>query len=438
MAHNHIHDHDHVHNHDHEHFHDDDNHTAAEATFLIIQMNPLLQAKLITMFVLCFVSFLLGIIPLQLVRFLSIKVPSCKTHSHTGESEQPLIMSLLLCFGGGVLLFTTFLHLQPEVRESMDRLMEEGELPAFVTKNQLHFADLIFCAGFFLVYIIEEVVHVILDLTSHHHEDEAVLHRTMSLRKCAKHSMDYPHRHNGPMIPRVTLGNNPVKTDIPDCSLLSVSTTSRQGLLEHNSNTLMKRPQQLQVDMLPQISATASSTDAETESSAGSTNEITTKKSFRGLFAILALSFHEVFEGLAVGLENSVQNVWYLFAAIATHKFVLSFCLGVELISTRTKIPLVILYICTFAIVTPIGITAGILLLLNRDTSVPQGSLVTVMLQGIASGTLLYVTFFEILQKEKANAKSGLLQLIAILVGFGFMLALQFLSKYLRQQFSTI
>ncbi|XP_065224603.1 uncharacterized protein LOC135848596 [Planococcus citri] len=426
--------HDHHGHDDHNDFdhHDHHNMTASAAVNVMFEMNPLLQAKLITMFVLCFVSFLLGIIPLKLVRLMNMKVPSCKTHSHGGDSEQPLLMSLLLCFGGGVLLFTTFLHLQPEVRESMEPFMHNGQLPDFVTKNHLHFADLVFCAGFFLVYVIEEVVHAILDLGSHHHEDEAVLHRTMSLRKCAKHSMDFHRRHHkGTMIPRVSLANNPIKTDIPDSSLLSVSTTSRQGLLEHGSNTLMKRPNQhLTVDTLPQISAAASSTDAETESSAGSTHEITTKKSFRGLFAILALSFHEVFEGLAVGLEKDVQNVWYLFAAIATHKFVLSFCLGVELISTRTKIPLVILYICTFAVVTPIGISSGILLLLNRDPSVPGGTLVTVILQGIASGTLLYVTFFEILQKEKANAKSGILQLLAIMAGFGFMLALQFLTGH--------
>lgn len=418
------HDHDHDHSHGHAHNHTDG--------FSLMKMDTILQAKLLTMFVLCCVSFLLGIIPLKLVRYLNLKVPSCKTHSHGPDSGgQPLIMSLLLCFGGGVLLFTTFLHLQPEVRESMDHLMEAGQLPEFVKKHNLHFADLVFCAGFFLVYIIEEVVHFILDLGSHHHEDEAVLHRTMSLRKCAKHSLDFERRKHGTMIPRVTL-NNPNKTDIPDSSLLSVSTTSRQVLLENGgANTMIKRPQHqhLAVDTLPQISTTASSVDAETESTAGSNNEITTKKSFRGLFAILALSFHEIFEGLAVGLEQNVQNVWYLFAAIATHKFVLSFCLGVELVSTRTKIPLVVLYICTFAIVTPIGITCGILLLMTKDNSAPEGNLVTVMLQGIAAGTLLYVTFFEILQREKANSKSGILQLLAIILGFAFMLSMQFLGK---------
>lgn len=79
------------------------------------------------------------------------------------------------------------------------------------------------------------------------------------------------------------------------------------------------------------------------------------KNSFSGFLAVLALSFHAVFEGLAVGLEGSVQKVWYLFAAIATHKLVIAFCVGIELVTSKTKAMLVVLYIGTFAVVTPLG-----------------------------------------------------------------------------------
>ena len=36
--------------------------------------------------------------------------------------------------------------------------------------------------------------------------------------------------------------------------------------------------------------------------------------SLRDFFTVLALSFHAVFEGLAVGLETESQDVWLLFA----------------------------------------------------------------------------------------------------------------------------
>ena len=46
---------------------------------------------------------------------------------------------------------------------------------------------------------------------------------------------------------------------------------------------------------------------------------------------MLALSLHAVFEGLAVGLADDEEGAWVLFAAICSHKFVMAFCIGVEL-----------------------------------------------------------------------------------------------------------
>lgn len=54
--------------------------------------------------------------------------------------------------------------------------------------------------------------------------------------------------------------------------------------------------------------------------------------SFRDFFFVLALSMHAVFEGLAVGLEGDEEGVWILFTAVCCHKFVMAFCMGVELV----------------------------------------------------------------------------------------------------------
>ena len=80
----------------------------------------------------------------------------------------------------------------------------------------------------------------------------------------------------------------------------------------------------------------------------------------RDFFTVLALSFHAVFEGLAVGLEDSIEGVWTLFAAVATHKFVISFCIGIELVSVGTPMAFFLTYIIVFAIMTPIGIGIGL------------------------------------------------------------------------------
>lgn len=131
----------------------------------------------------------------------------------------------------------------------------------------------------------------------------------------------------------------------------------------------------------------------------------------------------ERFEGLAVGLEPTTANVWYMFGSVSAHKVVIAFCIGVELMVHKTKSWLVILYIFVYAIVSPLGIGIGIGLS-NADDS-DSIAIASVLLQGLASGTLLYVIFFEILSKHK----DGFVQYLAVVLGFFLMFGLKFISK---------
>lgn len=70
-----------------------------------------------------------------------------------------------------------------------------------------------------------------------------------------------------------------------------------------------------------------------------------------------------------------------------------------------------------------LGIAIGALLTSgsNADTlQVPN-----VILQGLATGTLLYVIFFEVLSKDR----SGLLPYLAVFVGFLIMFGLQYIGE---------
>lgn len=354
---------------------------------------------------------------------------------------QGLQTSLLLCFGGGVLLFTTFLHLAPEVRISVERHQANGQLP---TLGTLSLSELLFCAGFFLVYFVEEAVHAA--LTGKPESSEALLYRTVSVRRC--------NNQSGAST-TTTMGSS-----------TTVSTTTRSTWketnddLEDSENDLNKRSRQQDLEdlrdgkqhqMLPAIFVLSSSTrlsptDCNSQDNVRhhsntelnpyprmkhhEHNHVTMTKntSVQGLLTVLALSFHAIFEGLAVGLEPSIGSVVYLAAAIATHKLVISFCVGMELYvagaSTRTTLG----YLTIFSMVTPIGIAVGLALGHFKNDSENLGSTPTI-LQGMAAGTLLYVVFFEVLARERANEKSGLLQLTAIIIGFMLMLGLQIASE---------
>lgn len=254
-------------------------------------INELIIAKVVTMCALGGASFLVGMLPVYLKRLIPIQ---------TSEQDKHLTLSLLLCFGGGVLLFTTFLHLQPEVRESFARLESENKIPTI--GYGISTSELVFCLGFFFVYLIEELIHSCLDKKMKHD----VLHRSLSVR-CR-----HVHTHGDHLARTTDIGKK------------------EDAICANNQN------------------------DIEQDSKSGNLND-TIKTSFSGLLTVLALSFHAIFEGLAVGLENGTQKVWYLLIAIATHKLVIAFCVGVELVTSKTKLLLMSLYIGTFAVVTPLG-----------------------------------------------------------------------------------
>jgi len=51
-------------------------------------------------------------------------------------------------------------------------------------------------------------------------------------------------------------------------------------------------------------------------------------------------------------------------------------------------------------------------------------------LQGLAAGTILYVTFFEVLDRErKKDTAPGLLKLLLTMIGFFFMVMLEIFGK---------
>lgn len=154
----------------------------------------------------------------------------------------------------------------------------------------------------------------------------------------------------------------------------------------------------------------------------GSSDSVTT--ALRGLMIVLALSVHELFEGMALGLERHTDHVWLLFSAISAHKLVLAFCVGIELMVARTRLWLAISYVAVFAVVSPLGIGIG-MLVTNGVTSTGTSLLVGGVLQAMATGTLMYVVFFEILQKGGA----GFVQMVAVLIGFAVMFGMQQLSE---------
>lgn len=141
----------------------------------------------------------------------------------------------------------------------------------------------------------------------------------------------------------------------------------------------------------------------------------------RGLGIIVALSLHELFGGMAIGLEGSVDTVWFMCGAIAAHKLVLAFCIGMEIMMAHTRWLIAVIYLVVFSIVTPIGVGIGIAV--SESSAANEPSIPAGILQGIACGTLLYVVYFEIVAKNHAGWRIFLCSLAGFLLMFGLQIA---------------
>lgn len=294
-------------------------------------------AKATAMCVLFAASMTLGLLPIKLSQWF-------KWHT---TPKNNVYVELLLAFGGGVLMCTTFLHLLPEVAENLED--NASQIP----ETSLPIAESLMCIGFFLMYFVEECVHLYL------------------------HRKESKTRHTDVDISTSAVGNN------VDCEKSNSDHADHSHLVVIDSKA------------------------------------VTT---VRGLLIVLALSVHELFEGLSVGLEHSASNVWYMFGAVSAHKLVIAFCIGIELVTLRLKTSLIVVYVFTFAVVSPLGIGIGIAVTEKSQSTV---TLPSVFLQGLASGTLLYVVFFEILTSDR---RTGLKQFFAIVIGFGMMTGLTMLD----------
>ena len=79
----------------------------------------------------------------------------------------------------------------------------------------------------------------------------------------------------------------------------------------------------------------------------------------RSLLLLIALSFHSVFEGLAIGLQKDLGQLISLFLAVIAHKAVMAFSLGLNLAQANLNVKQYLISIIIFSIASPFGMAIG-------------------------------------------------------------------------------
>lgn len=268
-----------------------------------------------------------------------------------------------------------------------------------VKKGLPKYAEIVFCAGFFIVYTADELVHLFCG--------EAITDSHNPATDRRKNSDSHNHNHN---IAASSSKSRHYGSDAETQSLLGSETTHRIDRCSDNDEIV----------------------NAEI---CHANHEIPCEQNIFGVLGLLcALSLHSFLEGLAIGVQGTSNQVMLLLLAVSSHKFVVAFCLGVQLCTTaNVHYKNHFISITIFSMGSVLGILLGLCMSFqnqSEDVTIP-------ILQGLAGGTLLYVTVSEVLPREKArwhkkgeNKAAGVIQLLSVACGF---IVMTLLNLYLGE-----
>ncbi|XP_013410476.1 zinc transporter ZIP3-like [Lingula anatina] len=192
------------------------------------------------------------------------------------------LLGSLNCFAGGVFLGVAFLHLIPEARAEMDEVMTEANI-----HTHYPLTELAVVIGLFLVLIFEMVLMLCIGRGGY------------LLRHLHGHS--HPDADMPTDVGKVQLTDTNHEEDKPSGQPGDPTLSSNT---DDNSSGTLSEPNVLDC------------TD-DTELIAAKTGAV---PKIRILLLYLALSSHTVFEGLALGLQDSSVQLWTLFGAMMVHR----------------------------------------------------------------------------------------------------------------------
>jgi len=147
----------------------------------------------------------------------------------------------------------------------------------------------------------------------------------------------------------------------------------------------------------------------------------------RGLVFVAAFSVDAVFDGLAIGLQQTVAQLWAMFFALSTQKLIVTFVMSTQIYDQSKNIAIVAFHIFLYSLMSPIGLLIEILTQQTLESSSKEINPVLVLLKSLSSGIILYIVFYELLDKSKCNHLSGLIRLISIIFGFSIMFIIDIL-----------
>ncbi|CAM6088856.1 unnamed protein product [Calypogeia fissa] len=140
------------------------------------------------------------------------------------------------------------------------------------------------------------------------------------------------------------------------------------------------------------------------------------------ILLVLALCFHSVFEGLAIGIADTSYHAWRNMWTVMLHKVLAAIAMSMALLTILPNRPFlsVVTYSFGFAISSPIGIVIGIII--DAVISERAANWTYAITMGVASGVFLFVAINHLLNKgyaapEKLTVDTPFWKTMAVIAG---------------------
>ena len=145
-------------------------------------------------------------------------------------------------------------------------------------------------------------------------------------------------------------------------------------------------------------------------------------ENFTPFVLLIGLGTHALFEGLALGLNNEMNNVEMFALAIILHKGAAGMSLGISMSKAFPNDKRFCTWmLISFALFTPIGVTLGIIL--GKESKLTE-----IVFSCLAGGTFLYIALSEVIVEEFSISSHRFLKLFFFIVGIAIITSLNFLE----------
>lgn len=129
----------------------------------------------------------------------------------------------------------------------------------------------------------------------------------------------------------------------------------------------------------------------------------------------VALCFHSILEGAAMGAQPTLANSLHIFIAIVSHKGLAAYALGSSIVESNVGLQRFWSVVLPFTFASPVGIFIGYAI---SDAAQGTGA---AAISALASGTFLYVAFMEVIPRELHDPNRAGYKLAALMLGFALM-----------------